>query len=223
MSDAAFRSTPIDNPFNLTAEESKRIGSAIGCDYFLLVRSANLRRSSTQRPEYYESNAVIYAVSSRTGRLVLWRLQKFEASKPADAAKQLDDSVDALATEIAVKLKATSRAEIDEPAPPSIEEVPDANSPDAKNFRAPIPYRRLKPEYTAIAGLYDVAATVEILVDLDATGTIERTEITRWAGFGLDEAVEKAVRQMNWRPAERGGKTLSMRFLLRYNFKKLEQ
>jgi hypothetical protein len=28
---------------------------------------------------------------------------------------------------------------------------------------------------------------------------------------------------MNWRPAERNGKTLPMRFLLRYNFKKAEQ
>ncbi len=223
LSETAFRSAAPDNPFNLTTGDSKRIGAVIGCDYFLLLRSANLRRSSTQRPEYYESNAVIYAVSSRTGRLVLWKLQHFEAGKPVNAAKMLVDSINVLASDISAALKATLRSEINAPVPPQLEEVPDADSPEAKNFRAPIPYRRIKPEYTAEAGLYDIKATVDILVDTDATGAITRTEIVRWAGYGLDESVERAVRQMNWRPAERNGKTLPMRFLVRYNFKKMTE
>ena len=61
------------------------------------------------------------------------------------------------------------------------------------------------------------------MVDLDANGNILRTDVVRWAGFGLDESVEKTVRSMNWRPAERNGKTLPMRFLVRYNFKKIEK
>ena len=101
-----------------------------------------------------------------------------------------------------------------------MEELPDDNSPAAKNFRAPIPYRRIKPEYTTDAYLYDIKATVDIMVDLGHNGSILRTEIVRWAGYGLDESVEKAVRSMKWRPAERNGKPLPMRFLLRYNFKK---
>ena len=222
LSETAYRSAAIENPFNLTTDESKRIGAVIGCEYFVLVRAATLRRSSSQRPEYYESHAIIYAVSSRTGRLVFWRLQHFEAGKPADAAKLLLRSVEGLATEISSALKVTTRSEIAAPAVPLIEEVPDANSPEAKNFRAPVPYRRIKPEDTAEAGLYDIKATVDMLVDLDAAGSITRSEIVRWAGFGLDQSVERAVRQMNWRPAERDGKTLPMRFLLRYNFKKIE-
>lgn len=223
LSETAFRSVSPDNPFNLTTEESKRIGTVIGCDYFLLLRSANLRRSSTQRPEYYESNAVIYAVSSRTGKLVYWKLQRFEAAKPAAAAKMLGDSIPSLVSEISTTVKTSTRSELDMTSPPKIEEVPDADSPEAKNFRAPIPYRRIKPDYTAEAGLYDVKATVDILVDTDAAGAITRTEIVRWAGYGLDESVDKAARQMNWRPAERNGKTLPMRFLLRYNFKKVDK
>ena len=221
LSETAFKSTAPENPFNLTTEQSKRIGAVIGCDYFVLLRSAALRRRSAQRPEYYESTAVIYAVSSRTGRLVFWKLQRFEAGKPADAAVMLNKSVEGLATEISATLKATTISEINEPALPQIEEVPDADSPEAKNFRAPIPYRRVKPAYTNEAALYDIAATVDILVDADASGTITRTEIVRWAGYGLDASVERTVRQMNWRPAERNGKTLPMRFLLRYNFKKI--
>ncbi|MFM9904045.1 MAG: energy transducer TonB [Pyrinomonadaceae bacterium] len=223
LSEAAFDAAQAATPFNLTKEDSKRIGSVIGCEYFLLIRSATLRRSSSQRPEYYEANAAIYVVSSRTGRLVLWRLLRFEAGKSKDADTSLAGSIGPLAAEIIDKTRSATKGELAESAPPEMEEVPDANSPAAKSFRAPIPYRRFKPDYTADAALYDVTATVDVEVDLDAAGAIKRTEIVRWAGYGLDESVEKTVRQMNWRPAERSGKTLPMRFLLRYNFKKVDK
>jgi len=74
-----------------------------------------------------------------------------------------------------------------------------------------------------MAFLYDVKGTVEVMVDLDDKGNIIKTEIARWAGFGLDESVIDAVRKMNWRPAERNGKPLPTHFLLRYNFKKSEK
>ena len=220
---SVFNSAPPEKPFNLTKEESKRIGAAIGCDYFMLIKSATLRRSASKRPEYYEANAAIYVISSRTGRLVFWKLHRFEANKLKEADKMLVRSIDTLAAQITASLHATTKSELSEPTPPNIEEVPNANSPETKNFRPPIPYRRIKPEYTAEAALYDIKVTVDILVDLDAFGAITRTEIVRWAGYGLDESVEKTVRQMNWRPAERGWKTLPMRFLVRYNFKKVEK
>jgi TonB family protein len=115
------------------------------------------------------------------------------------------------------------KVERDEPAAPAIEPIPDDGSPAAKNFRAPVPYRRLKPAYTRTAYLYDITATVEATVDLDEKGQITNLAITRWAGYELDESVEKAVRSMNWRPAERSGKSLPIRFLLRYNFKKIDK
>ena len=223
LSEAAYLSVSPATPFNLTTDESKRIGSAIGCDSFILIRSTTQRRSAYKREEYYDAYAVIYVVSSRTGRLVFWKLQSFEAAKPDKAANMLADSVDSLSSEIARKLHLAIKTELNEPTPLKMEEVPDADSAAAKNFRAPIPYRRVKPEYTEQAALYDVAATVDLVVDTDEKGTILRTEIVRWAGFGLDESVEKTVRSMNWRPAERNGKSLPMRFLLRYNFKKIEK
>jgi len=58
---------------------------------------------------------------------------------------------------------------------------------------------------------------------VDENGRILDTEIVRWAGFSLDEAVDKTIRQMNWKPADRNGKTLPMRVLLRYNFRKIEE
>lgn len=223
LSAAAFRSVSPQSPFNLTTTQSKLIGTTIGCNFLVLVRSAIQRRSAFRRDEYYEAYAHLFVVSTRTGRLVFWKNQKFEAATTHDATRQLGDSSGEIGTQLVARIKAAQKSELNEPDVPALEEVPDADSPLAKNFQAPIPYRRIKPEYTTEAALYGVTATIEILVDTDADGAITRTEITRWAGFGLEESVEKAVRAMNWRPAYRGGKPLAMRFLLRYNFKKIEK
>ena len=222
LSEAAFRSNSYENPFNLSSTEAKNIGARVGCNYFLLVKYETLRRSSFKKDEYYESYAVIYAVSSRTGNLVFWKLNSFEADKPSAAEKKLFDSIDATAKEISDNLQAAKYREITQTENRNIEELPLENSPEAKNFRPPLPYRRIKPEYTATANFYDIEATVDISVDVDENGKILRTEITRWAGYGLDESVTEAVRKMNWRPATRSGKLLPLRILLRYNFKNIE-
>ena len=219
---AAYSSSDYVAPFNLTVEESKKIGAAIGCDFFVLLRAATNRRSSFGRKEYYESYAAVYLVSSRTGRLILWTLVRSEKAKPNEAEQALLDQMGPLAGEIAVIARRAAAHEINELPKPEMEEPPDENTPAARGLRAPVPYRRIKPEYTARAAFYDAKATVDIVVDLAVNGTVLRTEVVRWAGFGLDESVEKAVREMKWRPAERNGKPLAMRVLLRYNFKKIE-
>lgn len=223
MSAAAFSSTKLDEPFNMTAASSKTLGKAIGCDFFVLVKSETLRRNSSKKGEYYESYAAIYAVSSRSGRLVFWRLLRFDGTSVQDSQSPLNDSVGSLTLELTDKVRAALKSEMTEPPTTVMEEMPDEGPLLIKSFRAPVPYRRIKPEYTADAFLNSITATVDIFVDLDARGTILKTEIVRWAGYGLDESVEKAVRSMNWRPAERNGKPLPMRFLLRYNFRKIEK
>lgn len=218
---AAFSSSRPAAPFNMTDEESKRVGAVVGCDLFVMVRADTLRRSSSARTEYYESFASIYVVSRRTGGLVYWLLPRFDAGKPGEAERMLDASIPSLADNIVQAIRAFEKKELAAPPASAMEEPPEENSPAAKSFRAPIPYRRIKPEYTLEASMFDVAATVDIVIDLSATGAIMRTRIVRWAGFGLDESVESAVRSMNWRPAMRDGKPLPMRFLVRYNFKKI--
>jgi TonB family protein len=223
LSETAFRSGAFENPFNLSVEDAKNAGAAIGGDYFLLVKSDSLRRSAFQREEYYEAFAPVFVVSSKTGRLVFWKLQIFESDKRAEAEKLLLDSTHNLSLEIFEKLKIVSKEELNEKISYKIEEVPETTSPESKNLRPPLPYKRFKPEYTRLAYIYDVTATVDVLVDLDEKGAILRAEIVRWAGYGLDESVVETVRKMNWRPAERAGKALPMRVLLRYNFKRIEK
>ena len=220
--EAAYRATKHSEPYNMTSDESMIAGSAIGCDFLFFVKTGTQRRTSFERSEYYEAFAAIYVVSSRTGRLVYWTIRNAEESSQAEADAKLLSVVPVIARDLATTIKDARKREIVEPRPSNIAEPPIPGTPDAKGFVAPIPYRRIKPDYTTTAYLYNVTAIVEILVDLDAAGTITRTEIVRWAGYGLDESVEKAVRAMNWRPAERNKKTLPMRVLLRYNFKKTE-
>jgi hypothetical protein len=221
MARAAFDAVAPDNAFNMTRIEARRVGSAIGCSHFVVLRSAVQRRTSFEKKEYYEAYAVVFLVSSRTGRLLLPMLRSAESNNANEAFERLLTEVSAMAKEIEIEAKSSLRRELAEPPPPAMEEPPDEGTPAARGFRAPVPYRRIRPEYTRAANLYDVAATVEIMVDLDEKGKILRTEIERWAGFGLETSVETAVRSMNWRPAERGGKQIPMRFLLRYNFTKL--
>lgn len=222
LSETAFLAAETEKPFNLTTDEAKTIGATIGGEFFVLVKSENLRRFSFEKKEYFESYAAVFAVSTRTGRLVFWKLQTFSGYEAASAEKLLDESAAQMAKEIAERLAAIGKEELNEKRE-KLAEPPDENSPDAKNFRAPLPYRRISPKYTPAANLYGVAATVDIEVDFDAEGKITRTEIVRWAGFGLDESVAETVRRMNWRPAMRDGKALPIRVLLRYNFKKIEK
>jgi hypothetical protein len=221
--ETAVKSQPLENIYNLSVEEAKMLAKVIGCDFFILLKAENLRRTSFEKPVYFESYAAIYLVSGRTGRLVFWTLKSFPADTANEADTRLSASLDDLAGEISQRIKTTKELETNESTPPNLEELPDENSPAARNFKSPLPYRRLRPVYTQTANLYGIAATVEATVDLDENGKITRLEITRWAGYGLDESVKEVINRMNWRPASRDGKNLPIRVLLRYNFKKIEK
>jgi len=222
QSEAAFRSVQIRDVHNMTVDEARAAAAVMGCDYFVIVRTGTQRRSSFSRADYYEAFAVHYVVSGRTGELVSWLLKSFEADDQNNAPLLLSASIDKTASEIVEKIRSANAAEQRAPTDMHIEEVPDAESPAAKNLKPPIPYRRIKPEYTSMAFVYGVRATIDMEADVDSDGRILSTRIVRWAGFGLEESVEKAVRSMNWRPAMRDGKPLPMRVLLRYNFTKAE-
>jgi hypothetical protein len=71
MSFTAWRSANLQSPFNLTNVEARQIGELLGTQAFLLVKSQTLRRSDSQRPEYYESFVSVYVVNSRSGSLAM--------------------------------------------------------------------------------------------------------------------------------------------------------
>jgi TonB family protein len=102
---------------------------------------------------------------------------------------------------------------------PVIEEAPGDASEKA-GLRLPRPYRRLRPAYPDTAARANAEGTVDVLVDLDQQGEVTRTEIARWAGFGLDEASVNTALQLHFFPALRDGLPIPIRILLRYNFRK---
>ena len=220
LTHAAFNSVIVADPFNLTTQESRRIGEVLGVGNFILLRSAIQRRASIEKPAYFEGYAIAYVVNSRSGSLIGWFRESVEAATEKDAREKMITRTATLAERITASLKADQFSIVRDAR---FEEVPPEGSLLAKGLRTPVPYRRMRPEYTELASSYGVRATVDIEVDIDSDGSIVRTSIERWAGFGLDESVEKAVRSMNWRPAERNGKPLPMRILLRYNFVKVEK
>lgn len=211
---------------NLTLEEARDLGAAIGSDFYITGDAQTLRRSPSVGPVFQEAYASIFIVSTRTGRLIMWDRPSFEASKAEEAEAILLAELDRRAGRYVAAIRAAAENERQMRAlstahgVPVIEEVPEENSPAAKGLRPPAPYRRLRPPYPETAARAEAEATVDVLVDIETDGEVSRVEVVRWAGFGLDEATVNTVRQMHFRPAMRDGVPVSMRVLLRYNFRR---
>jgi TonB family protein len=223
---AAAKGAGYSGSLNLSLEEARDLSSALGCDFFFTGAADTVPRQPSGRPVHHESYASVFLVSAFTGRLVMWERLSAEAATAAEAERSLVGQLRARAADYVKALgaaRANERAEhrvANERDTPVIEEVPAEDAPEAKNFRAPLPYRRLRPEYTEAASRADAEAVVDALVELDAGGEVRSVEIVRWAGYGLDESVARTVRQMHFRAALRDGKPGPVRALLRYNFRR---
>jgi TonB family protein len=213
---------------NLTIQQARDLGAAMGCDFFLIGEAQTLRRSPSIKPAYYESYATVFLVSARTGRLVLWERPTVQRDAPEEAEKDLLAILSSgetrrryvVAMRRALEDERAERSISVESGAQIIEVMSDDDNGASQEVRGPRPYRRLKPPYPEAAAVAEVEATVDVLVDIDARGEVERVEIARWAGFGLDQSVIDTVKQMHFFPAQRDGVSIPMRVLLRYNFRK---
>ncbi|HZG50863.1 MAG TPA: TonB family protein, partial [Pyrinomonadaceae bacterium] len=205
------------------------LGAAIGCDFYFTGEADTLRRTSTSRADYFESYASVFLVSAETGRLVLWESFNAEsATTPAEAEKAMLAELRARASRYAETISKVREAERRErqlareraASASAFEDEPEEGSPAAAGFRAPQPYRSLRPAYPETARRAAAEATVDALVEVDASGEVKDIEIVRWAGYGLNEAVVSTVRQLHFRPAMRDGQAFPIRVLLRYNFRR---
>jgi hypothetical protein len=206
------------NLFNLSADEAKNIGTGIGCDYYLVLRSENYRRSSSKKNVYYEAYFVTFLINARSGELMAWKHLGAEADEPGPADKALLALFEAYVRELPVTLRKAAAAE--PPVfDPSIYQINESSESNEQALRTPLPFRRFSPASTSLAQYLRIEAVVDIEVAIDEKGYITQTKIMRWGGFGLDETVTETVRKMNFRPAILAGKAIPVRFLLRYNFR----
>ena len=227
---AAAKGAGYAGSLNMTLQEARDLGGAIGTDFYLTGDAQTLRRSPSTGAVYYEAYASVFIVSSRTGRLVLWDRPSFEAASPDEAEKSLLKELSERGARYAKAISAARETERNERAQrlervaaviPIIEDAPEDEKAAAREgIRLPLPYNRLRPAYPETAARAEAEATVDVQLEIDAGGEVSRVEIVRWAGFGLDEATISTVRQLHFRPARRDGVAVPMRVLLRYNFRR---
>ena len=223
---AAARGNGYQGSLNLTTQEARDLGAAIGCDFFIIGDARTVARSPSNDANYFESYASIFIVSARTGRLILWERPAEKRDNSDDAEQALLQrltSGDALHRYQAAILRAAEDESKERTAnvesPRATIEIMSDDDNGKGDTREPRPYRRVKPAYPQAAAQSEVEATVDVLVDVDARGEISHVELARWAGYGLDQSVLDTVKQMHFFPAMRDGGAIPMRVLLRYNFR----
>ena len=215
-----------DGSINMSRDEARRLGAAIGCDFFIIGKRDSFTRSDAKQESHEEALLGVMIVDARTGELAAFDWINERAPTRATALEALMKTLAARAGAYVERMIAhrTGRdAARDAAVAERIEDLPDADSAAGAGFTPPEFLNRVKPEYSAEAERADITATVEAVAVFRADGTVGEIQITRWAGFGLDEAAERAIRQLKFKPATRDGHPVSVRAAVRYNFRRISE
>lgn len=221
---AATRGAGYSGNLNFSRDEARAFGLSLGCDFYVLGKVLIARRAGTGEQFYFEALAGLFFVETRTGRLLLFDYQSAKAEQDANARQQLFELLREQWPRYTETLKQAQARHANEISnvgkqPTTVLDVfTDETTPTGT--QQPVFYQRLKPEYTTIADLAGIAGTVEIEATFGADGQINEIEVIRWAGFGLDESAVTTIRQLRFKPAELDGKKLTIRGLVRYNFRR---
>jgi TonB family protein len=229
LSRTAAKGIGYSGSLNLTVSEARDLGAALATEFYIIGDAQTLRRSSFEKPVYFESYCSLFLVSTRTGNLLFWDRPSFTNDEATRAEALLsqhltgDSFINRL---IAVIRKAQEderiqRTVFNTTVDAVIEEAPeDEKAAAIEGIRLPRPFRRLWPGYPDTAARAEAEATVDVAVDIGADGEVGDVQIIRWAGFGLDESTVATVRQLHFFPAMKNSAPIPMRVLLRYNFRK---
>ena len=218
---------------NMSKDEARKLGAAIGCDFFVVGKAEALTRSDRENDSHEEAYIGVMIVDGRTGALAGFDFISDKASTRESALQALTKTLDARTAgyvDRMIQVRARARtpqsrdsASAGLTAGDLVEEVPGEGSPRSTGFKAPEFINRVKPEYGTEAEIADITATVEAMVVFRSNGEIGAIEITRWAGFGLDESSERAIRQLKFKPATRDGNAINVRAMIRYNFRRVAE
>lgn len=212
-----------DGSVNMSTDEARRLGSAIGCDFFLVGVIDAVTISDQARESHEEAVGGLMMVDGRTGALAAFDFIQEKASSRETAIGQAKQALAARASgyidrmlEHRARLAEQASARSDsEP----VEEMPNEESP---RFTPPKFANRIKPEYTSEARRANVGGAVEAMAVFRADGEVGDITVTRWAGFGLEESAIRAIRSLKFEPARMDDRPVSVRALVRYNFRKLD-
>ncbi|HEY7180618.1 MAG TPA: energy transducer TonB [Blastocatellia bacterium] len=220
----AARGAGYGGSINLSREESRAFGQSLGCEFFILGKLLITRRAVSSDKFYFEALAGLFVVEARTGALTLFVFDREQGGDEGEARTRLEEKVGRewpRCVSAIVSARKRQAAEIEgvaEERRPLIEIFSD--DPSDQGMERPVFYQRLKPDYTEQADLMGITATVELEVVFGADGKVGDVRVTRWAGFGLDESATATVHQLTFKPARRDGKDVTIRALVRYNFRR---
>jgi len=222
-----------DGSINMSKDEARKLGAAIGCDFFIVSKAEALTRSEHENESHEEAYAAVMIVDGRTGALTAFDFISNKAPTRESALQTLMKTLDARAAGhvdrmIQVRAQARTPQSRDSASAGStsgdlVEDAPGEGSSRSAGFKAPEFINRVKPEYATEAEMADITATVEAMVVFRSNGEVGGIEITRWAGFGLDESSERAIRQLKFKPATRDGNAINVRAMIRYNFRRITE
>ena len=226
----ALKGMGYDGSINMGRDEAHKLGSAIGCDFFITGKLETFTRSDRAAEEHEEAVIGVMIVDGRAGVLAVFDFIDEKAATREAAVAALIKTLAARVTSYVDRLSRFQRARTQvipsgpaKTAAESIEDIPNEGSSLAVGFSPPEFLNRVKPEYTDAAERADITAIVEASAVFRANGELGDIQIVRWAGFGLDESAERAIRQLKFKPATRDGKPISVRATVRYNFRRLSE
>lgn len=220
----AVRGAGYDSSLNMSRDEARALGQSLGCDFYFLGKVIVTRRAVSSEQFHFEALSGLFLVETRTGKLLIFSFDSAKAGSGLEAYNRLKDSIGnqcgrfASAIASARQKHAAEIENIEMAMPPLVEVFSDEIS--AQGIRQPVFYQRLKPAYTEQADLAGITATVELDAVFGEDGKVGQVEVLRWAGFGLDESAIATVRQLGFKPANRDGKNVTIRGLVRYNFRR---
>jgi TonB family protein len=222
----ALNGVGYDGSINLRTSEARRLGAAIGCDFFVIGKAEVVARSERKNQSHEEAIIAVLLVDGRSGALVFF---DFIIEKATSSEAALTGALMKLRAQASGYVERMAEFHAARPLVPArpplaferVEEIPAEGSPQAAGFTPPEFLNRVKPDYTDEAGRADISATVEAEAVFQASGEVGSVEVIRWAGFGLDESAVRAIRQLKFKPARRDGKPVSVRAVIQYNFRRV--
>ncbi len=221
---AASRGAEYTGNLNLSLDDARALGQSLGCDFYVLGKIQSARRQEMGEQFYFDALAGLFFVETRTGRLILFVFERAKAQDEPKACDQLKQVLNRNWPRYAEAIK-TARQQhllavenIAQPLPPAVEVLTDDTA--AQGVQQPVFYQRLKPDYPEQADFAGIVATVEIEAVFRDDGTVGEIDVVKWAGFGLDESAIATVKKLRFKPAERGEKKLTIKGLVRYNFRR---
>lgn len=227
MMQPALTGIGYEGSINMSKDEARRLAAAIGCDFFIVGKAEALARSKVKNESHEEAFAGVMIVDGRTGSLAAFFFVSEKAATRETALSALAKALGERAPRYIdrmIEMHTGGRMPALRDSGNSgdiIEDRPEEDSPRAAGFKPPEFLSRVKPNYPSEAEQADVTATVEVMAVFRSNGEVGAVEITRWAGFGLDESAVAAIRQLKYAPAMRDGNPVNVRAMIRYNFRRV--